>query len=57
MLRFALGVFVGVVVAKPANELIQKHLTPPVRERLKKAVNNLADRLNDTIDNTEAETK
>jgi hypothetical protein len=56
MLRFAVGVVVGVFIAKPTNDLIQKHLTPPVRQKIKKVVNDLAVRLNDSIDSTE-ETK
>jgi hypothetical protein len=55
MLKFIAGLVTGILVAKPANNLIQKHLTPPVREKLKNIVNEMAVRLNDSIDSTESE--
>ena len=55
MVRFALGVVVGVFIAKPAKKLIDEHLTPPVRKRITTTVTNLANRLNETIDNPEGE--
>lgn len=50
MLKFTLGLVTGVFVAKPIQNLINEHLTPSVRKRITKAVTNLADRLNNTIE-------
>lgn len=52
-MRFTLGVVVGVFLAKPVHKLIDDHLTPPVRKKIKKVVNDLAKRLNDSIDKEE----
>jgi hypothetical protein len=57
MVRFALGVVVGVFIAKPAKKLIDEHLTPPVRNKITTTITNLANRLNESIDTTEEDTK
>ena len=49
MIRIAIGVVIGVFIAKPVNKLIDEHLTPPVRQKIKESVNKLAARLNETI--------
>lgn len=49
-MRFFAGFIVGVIVGKPIVEMVNDHLTPPVRRQITNAINNLAERLNARIE-------
>lgn len=34
MMRFLLGMVVGIVIARPILNVVNEHLTPPVREKI-----------------------
>lgn len=50
MLRFALGVAVGIIISDPLLKLVNERLTPPVRRKITKNVTDLANRLNKKIE-------
>jgi hypothetical protein len=53
VIKFALGVFVGIIVSDPLMKLVNEHLTPPVRRKITENVTNLANRLNKKIEETD----
>lgn len=54
-MRFIAGVIVGIVIGRPAIEMVNDHLTPPVRRKITKAINGLAERLNARIEQEDEE--
>lgn len=53
MFRFAAGFVVGVIAGRPLLNLVNDYLTPPMRRKITNGVNNLADYLNQRIENPE----
>lgn len=54
-MRFLAGVVVGIVIGRPVLNVVNEHLTPPVRRRIIKSVTGLADRVNNWVDTQEPE--
>lgn len=52
-MRFAIGFVAGVFLGRPILSAVNDYLTPPVRRKLTEGVNNLAQYLNDRIENGE----
>jgi hypothetical protein len=52
-MRFLLGVVVGVVIGRPVLNVVNEHLTPPVRRKIIQGITSLSDRLNSYIENQE----
>lgn len=50
MFRFLIGVAVGVMIAKPIASVTSDHLTPSLRKKFAKVVNEVADRLNEKLE-------
>lgn len=44
-MRFLAGLVVGVVIGRPVLNVVNDHLTPPVRRRIAKGVHRVANRL------------
>jgi hypothetical protein len=49
-MRFLAGVVVGIVIGRPILNVVNDHLTPPVRRKITEVVNNLAASLNARIE-------
>lgn len=49
-MRFTAGVIVGVLIGRPVLAMINEHLSPPVKKKIAKTINNLANRLNATLE-------
>jgi hypothetical protein len=56
-MRFIAGVCVGIVIGKPVLDVVNKHLTPPVRKKIIQTVTTLADRINAWVLSQEQEVK
>lgn len=44
-MRFLAGVVVGIVIGRPVLNVVNEHLTPPVRRRIATGIHRVANRL------------
>lgn len=51
-MRFLLGVVVGVVIGRPVLNVVNEHLTPPVRRKIAYGVHRVANRLHNYASNS-----
>lgn len=54
-MRFFAGMVVGVLIGRPVLNVVNEHLTPPVRRKIVKTVTGLADRINEWVETQEPE--
>lgn len=52
-MRFLAGVVVGIVVGRPVLNVVNEHLTPPVRRKIAEGIYRLTDKLNNYVANSE----
>jgi large-conductance mechanosensitive channel len=50
MFKLAIGFVIGVAVGRPVLEMVNDHLTPPVRRRIAKTLNNITQRINENLE-------